>query len=79
MWTIITVVFVGWAACGVLAYGYTFAYFQRKYPETGATRRGLSQDRRLALLAAACGPFGLWASMADGGAQYGLKFRGDRR
>lgn len=31
-----TMLLVGWLACGFLAYGVSFAYFQREYPELAA-------------------------------------------
>lgn len=46
-----------YAICGFLAYGFTFAYFQREYPEI--SDRYKSEDRRHALTTALFGPIGL--------------------
>lgn len=46
-----------WLVCGFLAYGLTFAYFQRKYPVLAA--HDVADDRDFALKFACMGPFAL--------------------
>lgn len=54
----------GWAACSFLAYGRTFAHFQRKYPRIAAEgRRG---DMAFAAFMAVGGPVGLFVALLMG-------------
>ena len=68
---LITAAVVIYIVCGILAYGLTFAYFQRKWPEQAELRR--EGDAMLALQTALAGPIGLM--VAAKGFKYGLLFR----
>ena len=69
-WLIALAVF--WCVCGVLAYGYTYAFYQREFPRIAYKAR--RYDRRLALLAAVLGPIGLVAAAAGGQLKHGVKW-----
>ena len=64
-----------WIACGVFAYGLTFAYYQGKYP--GLAAEDYMSDRIFALIPAVCGVVGLFASLicTNFGREYGLRWR----
>jgi hypothetical protein len=64
-----------WVVCGVFTYGFTFAYFQRKWPRLAA--QYYSSDRKFAVAIGLTGPFGLLGAFigAGGTYQYGLKWR----
>ncbi len=67
-WIVIVAV---WILCGVIAYGRTFAHFQRKYPTLAAEY--VDEDQIFALAMAAIGPFGLLISLIMG--RHGMMFR----
>lgn len=55
---------VGWAACGVVAYGLTFHYFQATWP--GLAHADIRGDHEIAWVFAAMGPIGLVVSLVCG-------------
>lgn len=65
------VVIALWAICGFLAYGRTFADFQRTFLLIAQERR--SQHKRYALTIALGGPIGLLASLIMG--RHGFMWR----
>ena len=65
---------VVYVICGVLAYGYNFAYFQTKY-RIIACRHYMQSDRRFALETSLFGPVGLVVAAVLGNTKYGLMFR----
>lgn len=65
---------IGWAACGVLGYGLTFAFFQGKFSTTADSRRG--EDRSFAFFIALLGPMGLGVAYFCGHfGRFGLRYR----
>lgn len=64
-----------WLGCGVLAYGFTFAYFQLEYKDIVHLPGMASDSRRTARVMAIAGPIGLVVALACGGTKHGLKFR----
>lgn len=64
-----------WFACGTLAYGLTFAYFQRKWPSIANFGNQRSVDRIFSLFMFFYGPFGLIVAIIQSGFKYGLKYR----
>jgi hypothetical protein len=62
---------LGYTLCGVLAYGFSFAHFQKQAP------RFTAHNRRFSLLMACCGPAGLLASFfLSGHWRDGIRFKG---
>ena len=59
-----------WVACGVLAYGYTLAYFQEEFP----MNRDEVGDFYYAASAFLGGPIFLFVIFVDGGTKHGLKW-----
>lgn len=71
----ITIILSLWILCGVLAYGISFAYWQRKCPASE-----WREDSAFSFLYACFGPIGLSvAFVASGYAQYGLLYRPSKR
>lgn len=63
-----------WAACGVVAYGLTFAYFQKEFALISKEKVGA--DVLLAAATAILGPFGVVICFLVGeGCEHGLLFR----
>lgn len=62
-----------WLICGILAYGLTFAYFQRRWPTLA--EEGYWSDFSLALLMGAIGPFGIGMNLLMGRVRYGFKWK----
>ena len=60
-----------WIVCGILAYGFTFAYFQRQYPILSDANR--IYDRMFAILFLIGGLFGLVIVVIRRGYQHGWK------
>ena len=56
---------LGWIACGMLAYGMTFAHFQRGYPSIAAKNR--RQDVAYATFLGLLGPVGLFIALLHSG------------
>jgi len=71
IWVLILTV---WVACGILAAGYTFAYFQGEYADHAEfTRRA---DQRFATMMGLSGPIGLGvAYFAGRRGRYGWRLR----
>jgi hypothetical protein len=69
---VVSSVIAAWCICGVLAYGFTFAYFQREYPRQA--KEGAEEDRRLARQFAWGGPIGLMVALSRGGWRHGILF-----
>jgi hypothetical protein len=69
LWLIIGIIVVLWYACGMLAYGITYAFFQREFPRIADENRQI--DRRIALLMAVCGPLGLIMVSFSGAFKHG--------
>jgi hypothetical protein len=62
-----------WGACGVYAYGLTFAYSQREFARIADEDR--SSDRCFAIVVGACGPLGLLAALINSErCKHGLKW-----
>jgi NhaP-type Na+/H+ or K+/H+ antiporter len=61
-----------YTVCGSFAYGLSFAYFQREWPEIA--EKWEDRDRRMARMVAILGPFGLALALVMGGTRHGLKF-----
>lgn len=68
-----TIAIIAWAACGVIAYASTFAYFQGEYPLCAAERK--EQDRMFAIESSLFGPVALMAHTARCHWRHGLKWR----
>jgi hypothetical protein len=64
---------LAWVACGVLAYGLYFAYFQRKWPSLAEEHYDTDRGRARWWLIG--GPLALLGALIAGGTEYGLKFR----
>lgn len=65
---------IGWMACGVVGYGITLAYFQRKFPSIA--EQHYWDDVTFALLIGAVGPIGLGVSLARSNKlKYGFKWK----
>ena len=63
-----------WVICGILAYGITFGYFQRKFPLLA--KRSYMEDAGFATIIGIFGVVGLLLSVClSGFCRYGLKFR----
>ena len=62
-----------WLICGIVAYGLTFACFQRKYPTLA--EKDYWSDFRTALFTGMAGPIGLGVALAMGGIQHGFKWK----
>ncbi len=62
-----------WLICGILAYGLTFAYFQRQYPTLAETE--YESDFRFALSAGMAGPIGLGVCLLSGDWRHGFKWK----
>jgi len=74
IWLIISaMLLVWWIACGVLAYGWLFAYQQCEWPL--AAIEDYTSDRRFAFKIGVLGPAGLLATLLMGGWRHGLKWR----
>ncbi len=72
--SLMLVIFGVWFVCGFLAYGITYAYFQRKYSLIASMSR--DSDKRHALFVACFGPIGLFVSyFYSGFARYGLHWK----
>jgi hypothetical protein len=68
---------VAWITCGTIAYGLTFAYFQRKY--LVIAEASVSEDRAFACLMAVLGPVGLLIALrCNERCGYGFTFRAQR-
>lgn len=73
IYIIIAVVVVFWVICGVLAYGYTFAYFQTEYKLIA--EESYKSDKSFALEAFFFGPISLLVCITRGDTKHGLKFK----
>lgn len=62
-----------WIVCGILAYGLTFAYFQREFPLSSDT--GYCGDCGVALLMCLLGLIGLIIHLVLGNCKHGFKWR----
>jgi hypothetical protein len=65
----ILIFFTAWFACGVVAAGYRFAYFQRKYP--GFAKRDFKAEKALATDSLLNGPIDLLIVYQNGRTEYG--------
>lgn len=60
---IIILAILDWLLCGVIAFGFYFAYFQNKYPEIAEeTRAG---DYENGIMLSLCGPMSLIATLIE--------------
>lgn len=59
--------------CCVIAYGITFAYYQRRYPLIAKDWYYL--DMRFAIFVSLTGPFQLVSQLLIHGIKYGVKFK----
>lgn len=73
LWSAILIIIAIWIVCGVLAYGFDFAYWQRHYPSLADRDR--KADRFNALMTGCLGPIGLIAIFLQGGHKHGMKFK----
>lgn len=70
---IIGILIIGiWIVCGVLAYGITLGYYQRKWKSIADET--YYQDVGLSLFMFLLGPIGLLSQLLYCGTEYGLKF-----
>jgi hypothetical protein len=67
---IIIIIICGYYLCSWLAYGLTFAYFQRKWPNIAFICR--KSDHRFAMHIAIFGPIGLIVTIMCGGIMHGV-------
>lgn len=73
VWLVISNSIIFWIACGVLAYGITYGYFQREFPTIAYESQ--KDDSAMALVFGALGPFGVLLSFVlSGFAKHGLKW-----
>lgn len=63
--TILIIVALAWAVCGIIAFGLELAHFQRRYPILA--EREYATDRRFAFGAAAFGPIAIITHFTNGG------------
>ena len=61
-----------WVLCGVLSYGFGFAYFQREYPRLADM--DIIKDRSGALSTCWAGPIALAVDLSMGHYRHGLLF-----
>lgn len=61
-----------WVLCGLVAYGLTFAHFQREFVFIAVKRR--KESRSLAMRVAVSGPLGLVVIISLGFWKHGVKF-----
>lgn len=59
--------------CGILAYGFCLAYFQREYVVVAEEKYG--DDKFVAFVVASTGPIGLFVLLITGRVHHGLMFR----
>lgn len=64
---------VGWITCGTLAYGYSFAHWQREYPILA--ERDYEIDKRKATWDFVIGPFGLFVIIFMNQTKHGFKWK----
>lgn len=64
---------VGYAACSAVAYGLTFAYWTRRYPNT--CRDHIEHVVGSAIFLAGFGPLGIIYALCSYGVRYGLAWR----
>jgi hypothetical protein len=62
-----------WAICGVIAYGSTFAHFQRSWPSIAD--EDYTFDMRMAILFGFGGPCAMAALFILGGFKHGFKWK----
>lgn len=74
---VMAAIVVAWLGCGVISAGYTFAYFQRKYPRLAED--GFKDDRSIALLDIGFGPIALFNNISGGYCKYGWLYWGRRK
>ena len=75
MWHLIGAVV--WVVCGALAYGFSFAYDQKEFPEY--SKQLDRQDRKVALIFSLFGPIALIVFLIEHGAKHGLMYRSIHR
>lgn len=59
-------------ACGILAYGWSYAYWQRKFPTLAM--RDCGADQWFSCFIAALGPAGILVALICGGTECGMLF-----
>lgn len=72
MGLILVIGLVIWIVCGVLAYGFDLAYFQRHWPNLA--KKDYLQDRLKAIPTGLLGPFGLALCLVEGFCKYGFRW-----
>lgn len=65
----IFIIFCVWVFCGLFACGFTFAYFQRKYPSL--RKRDFISDQNFSTMFLIGGPVGLITALNSGNVSYG--------
>ncbi len=76
LFVVIAVIAIVWIICGVVNYGFTFAYFQRKYPTLA--ENDYKRDRNMArwfALGGIPGLIGSWIAARGEYSKYGFKWR----
>jgi hypothetical protein len=68
----IWIIAIGWVACSILLYGWSFAYWQKKYPTLA--ERSYREDLRFSLLMSLGGPIDLIVVLIRRDYVYGFKF-----
>lgn len=66
-------ILAGWASCGVLAYGMSLAFWQRKFVLIAPSQR--FGDVAISICGGILGPIGLLSMIIMGGFSHGLMFR----
>jgi len=62
-----------WVLCGLLSYGYGFAYLQRHFPTIAELH--YYEDMKFSLLMSLLGPFNLLAVIVKGLCKHGFKLK----
>ena len=71
---ITALIIIIWIVCGILGYGITLAYFQRKYPMTA--QEAYEADCGFSAAIAITGPLGLIVALASSGwVRHGFQWR----
>lgn len=69
---VLIVLMVVWAVCGYFAYGFSFAYYQKEYPEIANESR--DDDKKYALKFSFLGVVALIVAYVSGQTKYGRMY-----
>ena len=62
-----------WVACGIVSYGYNFAYYQREYPSLA--EKEYKRDMMVCIFLSVFGPINLLVMMDSDEYRHGIKFK----